>query len=215
MATSPGRGPRLLLWLLAALGAVVGATLLTLGLVAQAGRPDPDMVGFTAGQQVQVGEGGLSVWSRSPGTFRDTVCTADGTTLLRPVSGYAVDVAGSRFHEVARSPEGMASGPVQLSCSTTEPLYAGPRADSTAVTGLAGGTGVFLGALLLAVAVVLAVLAVLEGRRRMPEGHGSIPLSRLMPETARAGTAYPGLGGTADRTVAGPRGPRYDLPPPD
>lgn len=215
MATSPGRGHRLLLPVLAAFSAVVGATLLTLGLVAEAGRPAPVMTGFTAGQQVEVGEEGLSVWSRSPGTYRDTVCTAGGTTLLRPVSGYAVTVAGSRFHEVARSPEGLSPGPAALTCSTTEPLYAGPRADSTAVTGLAGGTGVFLGALLLVVAVVLAVLAVLEGRRRMPEGHGSIPLSRLMPETARAGTPYPGLGGTADRTVAGPRGPRYDLPPPD
>lgn len=211
MSTSPSRDPRPLLWVLAALGAVVGAALLVLGLTAQAARPAPALVGFTPGQQVEVGEEGLSVWSRSAGTLADTVCTADGATLLRPVAEYAVTVAGSRFYEVARSPEGFPAGPTVLSCSTPDPVYAGPHAERTVATGLAGGTGVVLGTLLLAVGVVLAVLAVLAGRRRMPEGHGSIPLSRLMPETRGSVAAYPGSA-SWERTP--PRGPRHDLPPP-
>ena len=67
------------------------------------------------------------------------------------------------------------------------------------------------GSLLLLVGLVCGILAVLAGRRRMPEGHGTIPLSRLMPPTSGASTAYPA--GDAGRQEP-PRGPRYDLPPP-
>lgn len=220
MVTSSTRDARRVLWPVAALCALAGLALLVLGLLGQANRPPVNLTGITPGQRVEITDEGLSVWARSADTYLDTVCTADGTTMLRPVSEYAVEVAGSRFYEVARSPEGLAAGSPAITCSTTDPVYAGPRADSTVTTGLRGGTGIVAGSLLLLVGLVCGVLAVLAGRRRMPEGHGTIPLSRLMPPSSGGSTAYSSSGaGTAyDQGGAAlpepPRGPRYDLPPP-
>lgn len=220
MATSSTGDVRRVLWPVAALCALAGVVLLVLGLLGQANRPPVDLTGITPGQRVEMTEDGLSVWSRAPGTYLDTVCTADEATMLRPVAEYAVQVAGTRFYEVARSPEGLAAGSPAITCSTTDPVYAGPRADRTVATGLSGGTGIVTGSLLLLVGLVCGVLAVLAGRRRMPEGHGTIPLSRLMPPSSGTpgahpsggpGTAYPS-GGAG--TPEPPRGPRYDLPPP-
>lgn len=165
--------------LLAALSALFGLLLLTLGLIGVLGVATPNMQGFNAGQSVVISDGGMSVYSRSD-TRAGTVCVGEGegsggqVVFERPVEQYAVDVTGTEFYEIARSPEDLASGTYTVTCNgTTESVYAGPWAPDTTSSGVLGPGGLVAGALLLALAVALLVLAVvLRGRRTSTAGQG-------------------------------------------
>lgn len=162
----------MLVGLLAALSALIGLLLLTLGLIGVLSVATPNMQGFNAGQSVAISDGGMSVYSRSD-TRSGTVCTAEGSdgpaVFERPVQEYAVDVTGSEFYEIARSPDDLASGTYAMTCAgTSEALYAGPWAPDTTTSGLMGPAGLVSGVLLLALAVALLILAVVLRARRKP-----------------------------------------------
>ncbi|ANS78291.1 hypothetical protein SGUI_0895 [Serinicoccus hydrothermalis] len=215
--TSPQRPPGTrVLWPLAALLTLAGLVLLTLSLTGPGDRSGADMVGARPGDLVSVGEEGMSVWSRSPDTRADTVCTLDDQALDRPTEDFTTRVAGEEFHEVARTGGSHPTGDQPLVCDTEDTVYAGPFGPATAPTGLRGGTGLTLGLLLLPLGLVCAVLAVLARRRTVEVEQGPDPGAyTLDPRTSPPpqdpyGPPPSGPPGQA----GGPTGPRYDLPPP-
>lgn len=214
--TSPSRPATLArtLWPLTALLALAGVVLLGLGLAGTAGRSGADMVGFHDGAQVEVPEAGMSVWSRSEQARTQVVCTAGGTTLLRPVEDFTTEVAGQTFHEVARTPDGFAAGTYPVTCGAAEEMYAGPYAPSTAATGLLGGTGVTLGLVLLPLALVCGLLAWASGRQgRRPEA-GPSPLAyRLEEPYARQPSGSPYATPGTHPTSAPAASPSTSAPP--
>lgn len=194
-----------LLWPMAALLSLAGVVLLALGAVGTAGRASSDLVGVVRGQEVSVPEEGMSVWSRSPQTRAEAVCTVDDTVLLRPVEDFTVRVSGEDFHEVARTGPELSGSTGPLVCDTEDAVYAGPYAPATAPTGLRGGTGLTLGLLLLPLGLVCAALALLARRPPAPAEAGPDPSTyTLDPRSAPRPTP----------AKDAPSGPRYDLPPP-
>lgn len=162
----------LLLGLLAALSALLGLLLLSLGLAGVLSVATPNMQGFNPGQSVAISDAGMSVYSRSDARS-GAVCTADtdsGQVVFeRPVQEYAVDVAGTDFYELARSPADLGSGTYAVTCEgTSEAVYAGPAAPDTSASGVMGPAGIVSGLFLLVLAVLLAVAALLLGRRGGP-----------------------------------------------
>ncbi len=162
----------LLLGLLAALSALLGLLLLSLGLVGVLSVATPNMQGFNPGQSVAISEAGMSVYSRSDARS-GAVCTADADSgqvvFERPVQEFAVDVAGTDFYEIARSPQDLGSGTYAVTCEgTSEAVYAGPAAPDTSASGVMGPAGIVSGLFLLVLAVLLAVAALLLRRRSRP-----------------------------------------------
>jgi len=177
-AVAAGRGRLRLLSVLAAVFAVVGMVFVILGLIGLLTTATPNMRGFNSGQSVHIGESGMSVWARTDAARTSAACTATGSrevVLERPVAPYSVEVAGSDFFEVARTPEEFAAGTYTISCEgTDERLYAGPRATRTVATGVMGQTGLLAGGILLLAAVALGVAALASrGRRRRPGTAGA------------------------------------------
>lgn len=225
MSAPSGTSSRVLLPV-AALLLLAGVVLLALGAAGTAGRATGDLVGFRPGQQVTVPEEGMSVWSRSAQTRQATVCTADGAPLLRPVQDFSTEVAGQRFHEVARTPDGMA-GTFTVECDTTDAVYAGPYGPATVAPGLMGTPGLVVGAVLTPLGLLALVLALLDRRRQRPAAEhgpdpgdyeltptgGQTPYSSpyAAPQAPVPGTG-PGYGGWAPQ-AQGPGAPAADPGP--
>ncbi len=162
----------MLLWLLAAPSALLGLLLLALGLIGVLGVATPNMQGFNPGQSVVISDGGMSVYARSDARA-EAVCTGDGpdeqVTFERPVQEYAVDVSGTDFYEIARSPQDLSAGTYAMTCNgVSDAVYAGPWAPDTTSGGLLGPLGIVLGLLLLSLALALAVAAIVLRRRGKP-----------------------------------------------
>lgn len=204
MATGTGRGTGLL-GVVAGVLAVLGVLLLTLGVVGVTSTATPHMRGFTAGQSVEVRAAGLSVWARSDTARTDAVCTAtregSATVLPRPVSEFAVDVGGTPFYEVARSPESLPPGTYAVACEGTDAtVYAGPRATETVARGLLGELGLVLGGVALLLGLALGVVwLTLRSRERDRWASQTVAAHRLgppaggVPASARGGAT--GAGG--------------------
>ncbi|MGB5951737.1 MAG: hypothetical protein WBG57_04370, partial [Ornithinimicrobium sp.] len=127
---------------IAAVLALIAMALIALGAIGLAGVATPNMQGFNPGATVTITDRGMSVYARSDDDRAATVCTADDgsvTTLARPTSEFAVDVSGSDFYEVARTPDDLTAGSYALTCEGTEQaLYVGPAAPNTSASGLMG-----------------------------------------------------------------------------
>lgn len=173
-AARPRRGITTALGILAGTLGLLGLLLLTLGVIGLANVTTPNMQGFNPGQSIDIRDSGMSVYARSDAVREQTVCTADGpggqVVFERPVTAYSVDVAGSDFFEIARSPQDMAAGTYQVTCQGTEDaVYAGPYAPDTSASGLFGPLGLVLGITMLGLALLLALTAfLLRGRRERP-----------------------------------------------
>lgn len=203
MGSDSARGRQARLLGLAAAGlAALGIVLLTLGVIGMLTTATPHMRGFNAGQMVTVSEQGISVYARQDTVRQQAVCRADdeaGTsyTFERPVETFPVDVSGTPFYEVGRSPEGMEPGRYELACEgTDQAVYAGPRADRTVAPGLVGTAGLVSGIIVLALALLLGLGALLAGRgaRGRPESGQVAPMGSYPygpPE--RHSTAGPGV----------------------
>lgn len=183
MATGYGKRRGRLPALLAVLSAVVGAALLWLGLSGWAQGPHLTLGEGVQQASVQVGPQGLSLWSTDADAYASTVCEADGRTLLRPVTGYGVEVGGVTYHELARSPRGL-SGQVSLSCRPAQDFHVGTHAAGTAVSGVRGTSGVLAGAALLGLGLVLGAGTLLAGMRRRRRESFRVPARRLDPGLA-------------------------------
>jgi hypothetical protein len=203
-ARRPRSGIATALAVLAGLLGALGVLLLVVGFVGLAQVATPNMQGFNPGQSIDVGDSGMSVYARSDAVRLQAVCTAQGppgeVVLERPVTAYAVDVAGSAFYEVARSPQDMPAGTYQVTCQgTQDAVYAGPSAPDTTATGLFGPLGLLLGAALLALSLLAALVAFLARGGR--------------PDPARPGAA-PSWADREPYAAPPPVGPPYGAPPP-
>ncbi|MGC1209460.1 MAG: hypothetical protein WA880_16060 [Ornithinimicrobium sp.] len=173
---SPAKGGRAAKTL-GVLGLVIGVLavlLIVLGVVGLARTATPNMQGFNPGASVTVSSSGASIYARSDADRTQTVCSAtegdNATTLERPTSEFAVDVSGSDFYEVARTPQSLDAGSYVLACEgTAQALYVGPAAPSTSASGLLGPIGIISGVVLAVLALVLGLIALLmRGRRPKP-----------------------------------------------
>ena len=90
MQTGYGADRGGVLGVLAALVALAGAVLLGLGLRGLAAEPDLALGAPAEQVTVETDADGFSLWSADPAAYASTVCTAGGTTLLRPVEPYGV-----------------------------------------------------------------------------------------------------------------------------
>lgn len=157
--------PARVLGAVSAVLALAAVALVVLGAIGLASVATPNMQGFNPGASVTVGDRGMSVYARSDDDRASTVCTMDDgspTTLARPTSEFAVDVSGSDFYEVARTPEDLVAGSYALTCEgTAQALYVGPAAPNTAASGLMGPAGLIGGILLGLLAVVVLVVSVI------------------------------------------------------
>ena len=192
MLTRSGGPPTRGLLLVTALLAVVGAALLGLGLTGPPPTPTDALTQVQEGGAVEVGDDGFSLWSTDPRAFETAVCTADATPLLRPVEGYSITVAGTAYHEVARSPRALLSGTYPVTCTPEQELYAGPHAERTAPSVLRGPVGVMAGVALLAVALVTGLVALLLHRRQKKLEAFRVPAHRLDPGLRRQDEEEPG-----------------------
>lgn len=199
MLTRLGGAPTRTLMLVAALLAVLGGVLLGLGLAGPPPIPVDAVRPVAAGTPVEVGDDGFSLWSTDADAWQTAVCTADGTPLLRPVSAWSITVAGTTYHEVARSPRALLAGSYPVECTPAQTLYAGPHADRTAPSPLRGPVGVLAGSVLLALALLTGVVALVAHRRRRRLESWRVPAHRLDPSLReRDGEADPP--GSADET---------------
>lgn len=172
---------RRVLVLTAVVVALAGAALLWLGVRGLSAEPDVQLGAAVQEGTVAAGPDGFSLWSTDASAFEVAVCTAEGTTLLRPVANYSITVDGTTYHELARSPRTMAEGEHAVSCEPAQEFLAGPRATTTARTGIQGTTGVLVGAGLLVLALVLAAWAAVAHVRRRRLESFRVPASRLDP----------------------------------
>ncbi len=177
-----GGGAARILGLLSLVSGLLAIVLIVLGVVGMARTATPNMQGFNPGATVTVSSSGASIYARSDADRTQTVCTArDGgnaTTLERPTSEFAVEVSGSDFYEVARTPESLTPGSYELACDgTTQGLYVGPAAPTTSASGLLGPVSIISGVVLALLALGLGLLAVLvRGSRRKPaSGNAGYP----------------------------------------
>ena len=122
MLTRSGGAPTRTLVLVAALLAVVGGALLWLGLSGPPQTPQDALEPVSDGATVQVTDDGFSLWSLDPDAWESTVCSAEGTPLLRPTAAYSITVAGTQYHEVARSPRALLAGSYALTCAPEQTL---------------------------------------------------------------------------------------------
>ncbi|RIK14479.1 MAG: hypothetical protein DCC50_11085 [Acidobacteria bacterium] len=180
MSTGYRKGRGRVPGVVAALATVAGAVLLWLGLSGLAQGQEVRLAAPAQEVTVGVGADGFSLWSAGPAAYASAVCTAGGTTLLRPVDGYGVQVGGTTYHELARSPEGL-TGEVTVSCEPAQEFHVGPHAQATSSTGLRGTTGVLAGAALLALGLVLAGWSVVARVRRRRLESFRVPARRLDP----------------------------------
>lgn len=206
----------MLLGLLAALSALLGLLLLTLGLVGVLSVATPNMQGFNSGQSVVISDGGMSVYSRSD-IRSGTVCTGEGSdgqaVFERPVQEYAVDVSGSEFYEVARSPGDLAAGTYAMTCTgASEATYAGPWAPDTTTGGVMGPAGLVSGVLLLALALALAILALVLRGRRKPAAAPGYSYDQGGRQDGQPGWQGSGAYSSPYATPSGPA-PAYGAPP--
>lgn len=186
--------------ILAGILGFAGLVLLVLGVIGTAGAATPNMQGFNAGQSVQVDDSGMSVYARSDDAREQTVCvgrdSGEDVVFERPADEYAVDVSGSDFFEIARSPEGAAAATYEMTCEgTDEAVYAGPWAPDTASGGVLGTTGLVTGTLLLVLGVVLGVVAALlarRGRTSDATGQGSASSGYSSPYAQQGGSTAHG-----------------------
>ncbi|MGB3830047.1 MAG: hypothetical protein WA962_14860, partial [Ornithinimicrobium sp.] len=172
---------------LAAAGAAI--VLIVLGVVGVASTATPNMQGFNPGATLTVSSSGASVYARSDSDRTQTVCRAaddgESITLERPTREFAVDVSGSDFFEVARTPQSLGPGSYELSCEgTTQSLYVGPAAPSTSASGLLGPVGLVAGVVVALLALALGVLALLLGRSRPSTAHAASSASPASPAHA-------------------------------
>ncbi len=201
----------MLLWLLAALSALLGLLLLALGLIGVLGVATPNMQGFNPGQSVVISDGGMSVYARSDARA-EVVCTGDGpdaqVVFERPVQEYAVDVSGTDFYEIARSPKDLAAGTYAMTCNgMSDAVYAGPWAPDTTSGGLLGPLGIVSGLLLLGLALALAVAAMVVRRRGKPA-------DAAHPHQQGGQPGWQGSGGySSPYATPSQPGPAYGAPP--
>ena len=198
----------------AAVLGLVGLVLLVLGLVGQMSVATPNMRGFNSGQTINVTESGMSVWARSDPVREEAACVASGdgdpVTLARPVSEFAVDVSGSDFFEVARTPEDFPAGAYVMDCQGTEQgVYAGPRATSTVADGIMGSTGLVIGGILLGLAIVLGIIAMLT-RGKIGQQAEQTPFQYSSHTRTDGGGAYPAAGYGAGSGQGGAPQQGYD-----
>lgn len=224
---------------IAALLALGAITLIALGAIGLASVATPNMQGFNPGASVTVTDRGMSVYARSDDDRSQTVCTADdgsATTLARPTSEFAVDVSGSDFYEVARTPEGLNAGSYALTCEgTSQALYVGPAAPNTSASGLMGPASLVGGIMLGLFALALMIIAIVVGRSKGgPKAdqaaypYQSYPAAGYPPPPGGAPQGQNPYGAPAPQsygqsqsdaygqTAALPQGPehQFDAPPP-
>ncbi len=186
-----GGGAAKILGILGLVAGVLATVLVVLGVAGLARTATPNMQGFNPGATVNVGSGGASIYARSDADRTQTVCTATGggnaTTLERPTSEFAVDVSGSDFYEVARTPQSLDAGSYALTCDgTAQALYVGPAAPSTSASGLLGPVGIVVGVVLALLALGLGLVALIMRSRR------SKPASSAAGYADGSGVAQPG-----------------------
>ena len=187
MQTGYGADRGRVLGVLAALVALAGAVLLGLGLRGLAAEPDLALGAPAEQVTVETDADGFSLWSADPAAYASTVCTAGGTTLLRPVEPYGVVADGATSYELARSPEGLARGKHEVGCEPVQEFRVGARATATSPGVLGGGTGLLLGAALLALALLLGAAAVVAHLRRRRLESYRVPPHRLAPRSHGVG----------------------------
>lgn len=180
MSTGYRKGRGRVTAVVAALATVVGAVLLWLALSGLAQGQEISLGAPAQEATVEAGADGFSLWSADPAAYASAVCTAGESTLLRPVDSYGVQVGGTTYHELARSPEGL-SGEVTVSCEPAQEFRVGPHAQATSSAGLRGTTGVLAGAALVALGLVLAAWTVVAGVRRRRLESFRVPARRLDP----------------------------------
>ncbi|MGB3763496.1 MAG: hypothetical protein WA966_09750 [Ornithinimicrobium sp.] len=190
-SASKGGGASRIVGVVALVAAVLAVVLIVLGVVGLARTATPNMQGFNAGAIITVSDSGASIYARSDAERTRTVCTVgdggDITTLERPTSEFSVDVSGSDFYEVARTPASLVPGSYPVRCEgTTAALYIGPSAPSTSASGLLGPVSLVGGVALALLALGLGVVAVvLRWMRRKPaDGPSGYPYA--------SGVAQPG-----------------------
>ncbi|UJH71358.1 hypothetical protein [Ornithinimicrobium sp. INDO-MA30-4] len=174
---------------------IAGVTLLVLGVVGLNQVPVANLNGFNDGQTINVTDSGMSVYALDD--VRDsTVCQAvvDGNTTVfdRPVESFSIEVSGSDYYEIARTPDGMAAGSYEVACESGTSTYAGPRATLMSSGGVMGLTGVVVGVVLVLIAGVLLLLAValaFNNRRKAKKQQGGQPASGY-PESGYAQSGY-------------------------
>lgn len=181
MLTRSGGAPTRALLLLTALLAVAGSVLLGLGLAGPQEISRGALAQLSADVPVEVGAEGVSVWSLQADAFGTAMCTAESTPLLRPVEAYSIMVAGTEYHEVARSPRALVAGPYAITCTPEQALLVGPHAERTASSAVRGPVGVLAGAATLALALLLGVVALLAHRRQRRLEAWRVPAHRLDP----------------------------------
>lgn len=154
------------------LAGVAGVILLVLGVIGLNQVPVPNLNGFNDGQTINVTDSGMSVYALED-VRETTVCEAvsgsNSTVFDRPVESFSVEIGGSDYYELARTPDSMAAGSYEVSCQADVATYAGPRATLMESNGIFGLTGVVLGVLLLLLAFVLLLVAIglaLRGRSK-------------------------------------------------
>ena len=215
MLTRSGGAPTRVLLLVTALLALVGGVLLALGLAGPPPTPADAVRPLPADGTVQVGDEGFSLWSTEATAFEDATCDADGLPLLRPSAPWSITVAGTDYHEVARSPRALLEGSYTVTCTPEQSLYAGPHAERSAPSPLRGPLGVLAGAVLLGLALVVGVVALVLHRRQKKLESFRVPAHRLDPSlrpaeaTDEAGGQAPEEGRTAaDAPASEGRRPR-------
>ncbi len=181
-SASKGGGAPRIVGVLALVAAVLAVVLIVLGVVGLARTATPNMQGFNAGATVTISDSGASIYARSDADRTQTVCTVgDGdsaTTLERPTGEFTVDVSGSDFYEVARTPASLDAGSYPVRCEgTSAALYIGPSAPSTSASGLLGPASLVGGVVLALLALGLGLVALLlRGIRSKPaSGQGGYP----------------------------------------
>nr|MDQ3359267.1 hypothetical protein [Actinomycetota bacterium] len=198
----------------AAVLGLIGLVLLVLGLVGQMSIATPNMRGFNSGQTINVTESGMSVWARSDSVREEAACVATGdgdpVTLARPVSEFSVDVSGSDFFEVARTPEDFPAGTYVMDCQGTEQgVYAGPRATRTVADGIMGSTGLVIGGILLGLAIVLGIIGMLT-RGKIGQQAEQTPFQYSSHTRTDVGGGYPAAGYGAGSGQGGAPQQGYD-----
>ncbi|WP_181445498.1 hypothetical protein [Flexivirga caeni] len=146
--------------------AVVGLILLIVGLLSGSSfKP----TAFSSGSTISM-SGGFSVYSKTAADRTATTCQVGTTTMGRPTKDFSVTSSGTKYYEVARS----SSSKGAVTCNgASGQLYAGTRADK-----LGGGfhtTGLVLGAILLVIGIIGALLFLLLGKRGPKPAAAGVP----------------------------------------
>ncbi|WP_207948180.1 hypothetical protein [Metallococcus carri] len=168
-------GPKKALLALPAAVALIG---LVLVLVALLSSSAVKLAGFTDRQTIQANASGFSVYSADQGARTTANCQAaaggNNVSLNQPASDFSVSAGGSKYWEIARTPDSLSAGDYQVTCQGANgTLYAGPRADK-----IGGGWKtpvLILGLLMLLAGIIGAVLMFLRGKKATPQTSGGYP----------------------------------------